>query len=88
VPEGRVFLYATLPQVLPQLVSYTLYRWENNIRAAAVLGVVGAGGLGQMLAFHLGLFQMAETGSVLAAMFVLVAIVDVGSYAARRAMSR
>ncbi|MEO7246045.1 MAG: ABC transporter permease subunit, partial [Rubrivivax sp.] len=30
----RVFLYATLPQVLPQLISYTLYRWENNIRAA------------------------------------------------------
>jgi hypothetical protein len=55
-----VFLYATLPQVLPQLLSYTLYRWENNIRAAAVLGVVGAGGLGQMLAFHMGLFQMAR----------------------------
>jgi phosphonate transport system permease protein len=88
VPEGRVLLYATLPQVLPQLVSYTLYRWENNIRAAAVLGVVGAGGLGQMLAFHLGLFQMAETGSVLGAMILLVAFVDVGSYAARRLMSR
>ena len=88
VPEGRVLLYATLPQVLPQLVSYTLYRWENNIRAAAVLGVVGAGGLGQMLAFHLGLFQMPETGSVLGAMILLVAFVDVGSYAARRLMSR
>lgn len=88
VPEGRVFLYATLPQVLPQLLSYALYRWENNIRAAAILGVVGAGGLGQMLAFHLGLFQMAETGTVLAAMIVLVAIVDVASYAARRVMSR
>ena len=88
VPEGRVFLYATLPQVLPQLLSYTLYRWENNIRAAAILGVVGAGGLGQLLAYHLGLFQMAETGSVLAAMIVLVAIVDVASYAARRGMSR
>ncbi|MDH4290937.1 MAG: phosphonate ABC transporter, permease protein PhnE, partial [Aquincola sp.] len=46
VGPGRVFAYATLPQVLPQLASYTLYRWENNIRAAAVLGVVGAGGLG------------------------------------------
>ena len=88
VPEGRVFLYATLPQVLPQLVSYTLYRWENNIRAAAILGVVGAGGLGQLLAFHLGLFQMAETGSVLGAMIVLVALVDVASYAARRVMGR
>jgi phosphonate transport system permease protein len=88
VAEGRVFLYATLPQVLPQLMSYTLYRWENNIRAAAVLGVVGAGGLGQMLAYHLGLFQMAETGTVLAAMIVLVSLVDIASYAARRLMSR
>ena len=86
VPEGRVFWYATLPTVLPQLLSYTLYRWENNIRAAAVLGVVGAGGLGQMLAFHMGLFQMAETGSVLAAMLVLVALVDAFSHGARRWM--
>ncbi len=84
----RVFFYATLPQVLPQLMSYTLYRWENNIRAAAVLGVVGAGGLGQMLAFHLGLFQMPETSSVLAAMLLLVLVVDAGSYAARWAMQR
>jgi phosphonate transport system permease protein len=77
-----------LPQVLPQLVSYTLYRWENNIRAAAVLGVVGAGGLGQMLAFHLGLFQMPQTSSVLAAMMFLVLLVDAASYGARRLMSR
>lgn len=88
VGEGRVFLYAGLPQVLPQLLSYTLYRWENNIRAAAILGVVGAGGLGQMLAFHLGLFQMAETSSVLAAMLVLVALVDAVSFGARRLMAR
>jgi phosphonate transport system permease protein len=88
IGEGRIFLYASLPQILPQLLSYTLYRWENNIRAAAVLGVVGAGGLGQMLAFHLGLFQMAETGSVLAAMMLLVLAVDAASYAARRLMSR
>ena len=88
VGEGRVFLYAGLPQVLPQLLSYTLYRWENNIRAAAILGVVGAGGLGQMLAFHLGLFQMAQTSSVLAAMLLLVAVVDAVSFGARRLMAR
>ncbi|HSV47109.1 MAG TPA: phosphonate ABC transporter, permease protein PhnE [Ramlibacter sp.] len=88
VDEARVFLYAGLPQVLPQLLSYALYRWENNIRAAAVLGVVGAGGLGQLLAFHLGLFHMAETSSVLVAMIVLVLGVDAASYAARRVMSR
>jgi phosphonate transport system permease protein len=88
VGAGRVFLYATLPQVLPQLVSYTLYRWENNIRAAAVLGVVGAGGLGQMLAFHMGLFQMGETSSILVAMMLLVAVVDLASYLLRRALAR
>jgi phosphonate transport system permease protein len=88
VTEARVWWYATLPQVLPQLMSYTLYRWENNIRAAAVLGVVGAGGLGQMLAFHMGLFQMQETSSVLIAMMLLVVLVDSLSYFARRVMTR
>jgi phosphonate transport system permease protein len=87
VGNGRVFLYATLPQVLPQLMSYTLYRWENNIRAAAVLGVVGAGGLGQLLAFHMGLFHMGKTATILAAMLALVALVDVLSFAARRRMN-
>jgi phosphonate transport system permease protein len=88
VSEARVFWYALLPQVLPQLMSYTLYRWENNIRAAAVLGVVGAGGLGQMLAFHMGLFQMNETSAVLLAMMALVALVDALSYLSRRMMMR
>ncbi len=88
VPEGRVFLYATLPQILPQLMSYTLYRWENNIRAAAVLGVVGGGGLGQMLAFHMGLFHMRETSSILIAMILLVAMVDLASYLSRRILQR
>lgn len=88
VGNGRLFLYATLPQVLPQLMSYTLYRWENNIRAAAVLGVVGAGGLGQLLAFHMGLFHMGKTATILGAMLLLVALVDALSYGARRGLTR
>ena len=88
VGNGRVFLYATLPQVLPQLMSYTLYRWENNIRAAAVLGVVGAGGLGQLLAFHMGLFHMGKTATILAAMLLLVAFVDAASHGSRRLLTR
>jgi phosphonate transport system permease protein len=88
VPDGRVFLYATLPQVLPQLMSYTLYRWENNIRAAAVLGVVGAGGLGQLLAFHMGLFHMGKTATILGAMLLLVAFVDAASHGVRRLLTR
>ena len=82
------FLYATLPQALPQMLSYTLYRWENNIRAAAVLGVVGAGGLGQMLKYHLSLFQMQSAATVVIAMLLLVAAVDALSFALRRALTR
>jgi phosphonate transport system permease protein len=88
VGAGRVFLFATLPQVLPQLLSYTLYRWENNIRAAAILGVVGAGGLGQLLSFHMGLFQMNKTATVLGAMLLLVAMVDAMSHFSRRLLTR
>jgi phosphonate transport system permease protein len=84
----QCFLYATLPSIIPQLLSYTLYRWENNIRAAAVLGVVGAGGLGQMLSFHMGLFQMGETSSILIAMILLVVLVDSVSYLTRRTLMR
>ena len=88
VAEGRIFGYATLPEIVPQLMSYTLYRWENNIRAAAVLGVVGAGGLGQLLAFHMALFQMSRTATVLVAMIALVGIVDALSYGSRRLLTR
>ena len=88
IGEARIFLYATLPQIWPQVISYTLYRWENNIRAAAVLGVVGAGGLGQMLSYHLGLFQMHETSTVLIGMIALVALVDALSYLSRRWLDR
>ena len=87
-PSLAAFFYATLPQTLPQMLSYTLYRWENNIRAAAVLGVVGAGGLGQMLKYHLSLFQMQNAATVVLAMLVLVALVDAISFALRRALTR
>ncbi|MGJ9419884.1 phosphonate ABC transporter, permease protein PhnE [Massilia sp. CMS3.1] len=87
-PALSAFFYATLPQTLPQMLSYTLYRWENNIRAAAVLGVVGAGGLGQMLKYHLSLFQMQNAATVVLAMLLLVALVDAISFALRRALTR
>ena len=73
------FSYASLPLVLPQWVAYTLYRWEMNIRMAAVLGFVGGGGLGQLLYFHLSIFQQQQAMTVLIAMFGLVAVVDFSS---------
>lgn len=82
------FVYGTLPRVWPQCVAYGLYRLEMNIRMAAVLGFVGAGGLGQMLYFHLSIFQQAQAATVLIAMFVLVLAVDALSDRLRAWMGR
>lgn len=83
---GRVvaFCYGTLPSLWPQLVAYTLYRWENNIRMASVLGFVGAGGLGQMLHMSLSLFQEAQASTVIIAMLLMVLVVDALSGWARQ----
>ena len=75
-PPVLAFLYGTFPGILPQVIAYTLYRWENNIRMATILGFVGAGGLGQMLYFSLSLFQQRQALTIILAMLVLVTIVD------------
>ena len=83
--SGRIaaFAYATLPLVVTQCVAYALYRLEMNIRMAAVLGFVGAGGLGQLLYFHLSIFQQTQAATLLIAMFLLVFAVDSFSAAVR-----
>ncbi len=85
-PGGLAFLYGTLPGAAPQLIAYTLYRWEMNIRMAAILGFVGAGGLGQLLYFELSLFHYAQASTVIIAMLALSIAVDQASAALRRWM--
>ncbi len=86
-PAGLPFLYGTLPAALPQLIAYTLYRWEMNIRMAAILGFVGAGGLGQLLYFELSLFHYAQASTVIAAMLLLSIAVDQTSAWLRRRLA-
>jgi phosphonate transport system permease protein len=85
-PVAR-FVYGTLPLIASQCLGYTLYRWEMNIRMSTILGFVGGGGLGQMLYFHLSLFQQAQAATVLIAMTILVLADDALSGWARRALS-
>lgn len=85
-PGGLAFLYGTLPGAAPQLIAYTLYRWEMNIRMAAILGFVGAGGLGQLLYFELSLFHYAQASTVIIAMLGLSIAVDQASAWLRRWM--
>ncbi len=85
-PGSLAFLYGTLPGAAPQLIAYTLYRWEMNIRMAAILGFVGAGGLGQLLYFELSLFHHAQASTVIIAMLALSIAVDQSSAWLRRKM--
>jgi phosphonate transport system permease protein len=84
-PVLAVFLYGTLPLVAPQWLAYALYRWEINIRMAAVLGFVGAGGLGAQLHYSLSLFHEARAGTVILAMLAMAIAVDALSAGLRRA---
>lgn len=87
ISRSKIFFFVQIPQIAPQLISYSLYRWENNIRAATVLGIVGAGGLGQMLSYYLSLFKMPETSSILLVMIGLVLLVDMLSAKLRRVLA-
>lgn len=80
----RILLYGMLPQAAPQLVSYALYRWEVNIRAAAILGLVGAGGLGQRIHVAISLFLERELLTLILAVYVMVTLVDALSAYLRR----
>lgn len=81
------FLYAVLPLVAPQWLAYALYRWEMNIRMAAILGFVGAGGLGALLYYSLSLFHEAEASTVILAMLAMAIAVDGASAWLRRRMA-
>ncbi len=68
----QVYRYAVLPAVLPQFVSSHLYVWEFNIRDSTILGIIGAGGLGQLITEATSLFQWGRLSTVLIVVFILV----------------
>ncbi|HEU4541265.1 MAG TPA: phosphonate ABC transporter, permease protein PhnE [Jiangellaceae bacterium] len=75
---------AVVPQIVPTYVSYSLYVFELNIRASVVIGIVGGGGIGQVLRVQLNQFNFDNIGALIAALFVLVFAVDRVSLALRR----
>ncbi|HLE42729.1 MAG TPA: phosphonate ABC transporter, permease protein PhnE [Methylomirabilota bacterium] len=83
-PRPAILLYGVLPQALPQFLAYALYRWEVTIRAAAVLGFVGAGGLGQRIHIALSLFLDNQLLTLILAIYVMVTLVDALSAWLRR----
>jgi phosphonate transport system permease protein len=83
----QTLLYALLPQNAPELTSYTVYRWECAIRSSAVLGFVGAGGLGQMMDTSMKLFSGGEVSTILLVFMALVWLADAISAGLRKALA-
>lgn len=71
-----VLRFATLPQVLPRLADVTIYRWEHNVRAATVLGIIGAGGLGVEIVTAFHLFEYREAAALILVMLAMVSAIS------------
>jgi phosphonate transport system permease protein len=82
----QVITHAVLPQVFPQLADITLYRWEYHFRASAVLGIVGAGGIGFELMAALRLIAYDQVSAILLSILACVVVVDALGARLRKAL--
>ncbi len=77
-------IYGIIPQVLPLWISYSLYRFESNVRSATVIGIVGAGGIGMVLWEYIRGFYYSETAAVMIIIIISVSLLDVVSQRLRK----
>ena len=84
--EFQVMIYAILPQILPQVLGVVIFEWEINIRRSAILGLVGAGGLGLVFFRQMNTFNFHGVMSVIVAILFLIVIGEVISHWARKAV--
>ena len=76
--------YGIIPQVVPLWISYSLYRFESNVRSASVVGMVGAGGIGAILWDAIRSFNYGATAAMLIILVVVVSLLDLGSAFVRK----
>lgn len=79
-------IFGVVPQVIPLWSSYTLYRFETNVRSATVLGIVGAGGIGHSLYENIRSFLYAETAAIIIIVVLTVMLIDIISAQIRRVL--
>lgn len=80
----QILFYGVMPQIIPEFLSYAIYRFEVDIRASSILGIVGAGGIGTMIMFASSNRNWNEMGMILLAIIVVVTVIDFASARIRR----
>ncbi len=86
--KPKVLWYAVMPQVLPSYVAYTLYILDRNVRMASVIGIVGAGGIGQELKGRYDMFNYGHVATILLVLFITVFALDQFSAQIRKKLIR
>jgi phosphonate transport system permease protein len=76
-PRASVLVFGYWPQVKPAVLSIALFRWDINVRESAVLGLVGAGGIGMTLDAAMNLFQWNRVATILLAIFAVVVLAEI-----------
>ena len=79
-------IFGVVPQVMPLWSSFTLYRFETNVRSATVLGIVGAGGIGHSLYENIRSFQYSETAAIIIIVVLTVMLIDMISARIRKVL--
>ncbi|AUJ25097.1 MULTISPECIES: phosphonate ABC transporter, permease protein PhnE [Virgibacillus] len=80
----QILFYGVIPQIVPEFLSYAIYRFEVDIRASSILGIVGAGGIGTMIIFASSNRNWNEMGLILLAIIIVVTVIDFLSARIRR----
>lgn len=79
----QVVRYAVVPQIVPQFIAFTIYRWDANVRFSTVIGFVGGGGIGFILLQYVNLLQWPQAATALWMIAIVVGILDYGSAVVR-----
>ncbi|MFZ3578897.1 phosphonate ABC transporter, permease protein PhnE [Virgibacillus sp. DJP39] len=80
----QMLFYGVMPQIIPEFLSYAIYRFEIDVRASSILGIVGAGGIGTMIIFAANNRNWSEMGLILLAIIIVVTVIDFISARIRR----
>jgi phosphonate transport system permease protein len=72
----EVLLYAVVPQIVPDFLSYIIYHWDINVRISTVIGFVGGGGIGYYLSQMINTTQFQKASTALLSIIIVVMVLD------------
>ncbi|HUS15061.1 MAG TPA: phosphonate ABC transporter, permease protein PhnE [Chloroflexia bacterium] len=82
----QTIVFAVIPQFIPQFVSFTLYRWDVNVRMSTIIGFVGGGGIGFLLTQYIQLLDWSKAGTAIWVIAIVVIVIDLASARIRQAV--